>query len=468
LSLLILKDRGGNGDQYSLIVPDEMDHWKMSAFLEYVQTGNEQLTEEGFLVKPFDELHFETFRQIANKPELSLNLPLVYCQNDRVLSKDDRIDVSRRANMIHLDRESKGVVPDGSKISIEEINRNAFASCKAIICEAFDSLFDFQEYPIAKINGQAANSLADLTDNFTESLSEEQQLRFFLRVANIIHAAPFENISKILGSITLRSGYEMWKSVAGSFGGVCVEKTSMLMFLCDILSVNTTPVIGSDSVIPDDFEDVLKDYLACGGETDLPVWVQHHLLEIEICGENYLVDTTGGNIPLTFLKSSDADVLIKNGIRARMVYRVERLNLRRVSKWAGDALLTITQYHVRDLHMQYVFKQGLGLHIDSEFFIAVYFDWGKERSAMMQNYYSSLAKQVGFGFPRFIHAENLSSIPDAPLQNILSQTLKAVRTMFNDENYTGDFTFVIQPMTPNFWTQARISDDIKKIYAEIC
>lgn len=468
MSLLILKDRGGNGDQYSLVVPDEMNDWKMSAFLEYIETGNEHLSEEGFLPKPSDDLHFETFRQIANTPFLSFNSPIQYCQNEHVLSKDERIDLSGQVNIIHLDRDPESVRPDSSRISIEETNRNAFASCKTSICVAFDSLFDFQKYLITKQDGQKVTSLAVITDNFTELLCKEQQLRFFLRVAEIIHSAPFENISKILGCITLRSGYEMWESVAGSFGGVCAEKTSMLMFICDVLLVKTRPVIGSDSIIADDFEDMLKDYLASEGEMELPLWVQHHLLEIEICGDKYLVDATGGNIPLTFLKNDDADVLISNCIRARMVYRVDRLNLCRVSKWAGDALLTLSQYHVPDLHMQYVFKQGLGLHIDAELFIAVYFDWGKERSAMMQNYYASLAKRVGFAPPRFIHAENLSSIPDKPLQNILSQVLIALRTMFNDKNYTGDFTFVIQPLAANFWKKPRISSDIRQIYAEIC
>lgn len=463
MSLLILKDRGGNGDQYCLRVHGKMDTWKMASFLEYIETRNESLKEEGFVVEPLDKLHFETFRQMATRPALSLNLPLVFSQGDRVLKEDDRIDLSEQVNIVHLDRDSHGTVPDSSRISVAEINKAAFSSCRRTICTAFDSLFDFEKFEISTKDGHRINSIAELINDFAETLSEESQLRFFLRVAMLIHSAPFENISKILGSISLRSGYEMWGNIAGSFGGVCAEKTSMLKFICDILSVNTTPVIGSDEVIHSDFEKKLKDYVDSDGQAELPIWIQHHLLEIDICGTSYLVDTTGGNIPLAFLEKADADMMINNGIRARMVYRVDRLNLARTSNWVGDTLLTLSQYHVRELHMQYVFKQGLGLHIDSELFIAVFFDWGGERSAMMQNYYASLAKRVGFTPPRFVHANNLCSVPDEALKSILFKTLTALRVMYNDRHYTGDFTFVIQPLAPNFWRQPRLSSALKKI-----
>jgi hypothetical protein len=121
---------------------------------------------------------------------------------------------------------------------------------------------------------------------------------------------------------------------------------------------------------------------------------------------------------------------------------------------------------VPELHLQYVFKQGLGLQISPQAYIGVYFDWGGEASALKQNYYSSRARKLRFPYPRFIHADNLASVPDPHLRTLLDRTRKALRHHYPDKTFTGDFTFVIQPLAPHFWTLPRVSESVKRLCLE--
>ena len=134
----------------------------------------------------------------------------------------------------------------------------------------------------------------------------------------------------------------------------------------------------------------------------------------------------------------------------------------RVSDWLGEALLTLSQYHVPELHLQYIFKQGLGLSISPDLYVGVYFDWGGERSALQQNHYASLAQLAGFPYPRFIHQKNIHAIPDETLQNQLKSALAALQLHYENRQFTGGFTFVIQPLTQNFWRQARLSRALRE------
>jgi hypothetical protein len=445
------------------MVPDNMDRWKMSSFLDFISRGYEQSVEDGYLPRPVDVLHNESLRQLVEFPGSTINRPLTFEQNGRQLHPDDEISLHEKVNTIFLGRRNTAFGPDRHQICVSECNRRAFASCRAKIVSAIDGLFDFEKNPIAVKNGQTIESFGDIAQDFCEKLDTTDQLRFLYRVAELIHTAPFENFSKILDDISVRSGYEMWGNVHRGFGGVCAEKTAMLKFICDILSIHSSPVIGSRSTIPKDFDKLLKAYIDSEGLEELPIWIQHHLLEIGIGSNRYLVDVTGGNIPFTFLDSMDTDHLIQGGFRARMVYRVDRLHLCRASNWIGDALLTLSQYHIPGLNFQYIFEQGLGLHISSKAYIGVYFDWGGQRSFRIQNHYASLARRVRLPFPRFVHHDNMHSVTDKGLMKLLQKTLLALREQYRNQSYTGDFTFVIQPLTPHFWAMPRVSTSVRQI-----
>jgi hypothetical protein len=463
MKLLILKDKLSNCDKYSIVIPSGMNQWKVSSFLDYIRLGHEKSIDEGYMPKPVNTLHHESLRQLINSPGSTLNSVVTFEQNGHRLQGDDYIKLSEQLNIVLLDRMDEDINYEFSDICLSKSNKSAFASCQTKLISILNSLFGFEKNPIFAKNGKTVISFEELVGFFTEMLDYENQLRFLFRIAELVHSAPFENFSKIFDGIQLHSGCEMWLNLTKGYGGVCSEKTAMLKFICDVLAIHSSPIIGSNSVIPNDFESILREYVKSEGEYELPIWIQHHLLEIEICGDSFLLDVTGGNIPLTFLDKNDSNRLIQNGFRARMVYKVDKLNLARASNWVGDTLLTLSQYHVPDLHMQYIFQQGLGLQISRQVYIGVYFDWGGEHSARMQNHYTSLARKVRFPFPRFIHANNIHCVPDKTLFMLLDKALVSLRNEYKEKNYTGDFTFVIQPLSPHFWTMPRISKSIKKV-----
>ncbi len=462
MKLLVFKDKLGNNANYSLKIPSDMDRWKVDSFLDYIKCGQTGSIDAGYLPKPVNPLQHESLRRLINSPESTLNSAITIEQEGRCLKDHDYIMLPAEINIVLLGRTDPEPKSEVKHLPLAHSNKLAFASCRKTIISLLDELFNFIRYPLAAPNREPVTSFGQLVGNFNDALDYAGQIRFLFRIAQLVHLAPFENFSKIFKGVQLHSGCEMWMNLSRGFGGVCAEKTAMLKFVCDILEIPSAPIIGSDSMIPTDVENLLRKYIETDGEYELPVWIQHHLLEIDICGNSFLVDVTGGNIPFYFLDKFDADRLIKNGFRARMVYHVETLNLARTSNWVGDALLTLSQYHAPNLNMQYVFQQGLGLQIDRQVFIAVFFDWGAERSARMQNYYASLARKVRFPFPRFIHADNLHCLPDRSLFMLLDNALAALRNEYSDHNYTGDFTFVIQPVSPHFWIRPRVSKSVRE------
>jgi len=463
---LTLTNRCGNGDSCSLLVPDDMDSWRVDALLEFLAAGAEPAEEAGFLPQAPENLRLELFRQLIVFPELTFNTPVALRQEGRLLGKNDEIEVSQEFNHLSIERAEEAAAPDCDKISVARCNELAFAANRREVISSIDGMFQHAIYPIVMTDGHAFESFEQLVDDFENALDTTNKIRFLYRIAELVHAAPFENFSKVIGGRQFRTGYEMWGNMTQDFGGVCSEKTAALKFVCDVLGIENRPVLGSDSLIPPDFEASLREYLRSPDECDMPVDIHHHVLEVVIDGKPYLIDATNGNIPLSFLDKEDADRRVRYGQRARMVYVVDRLKLSRQSTWTGDAMLTYSQYHVPELHMQYVFQQGLGLHISRDLFIGVYFDWGGESSALRQNYYSARARRRRFPYPRFIHSENLHSVPDAALEDLLRRALAALRYQYTNAHYTGDFTFVLQPLKPNYWVRPRVSSSVRRLLWE--
>ena len=434
-----------------------MTVWRVDAFLDFIAQGHLQRQQAGYLAQPVDALHFEHLRLMLTAPEITFNRPISFAQHGHSLGLADGFDLSDSVNVVSLNRCIDHERPPLSSLSTCQAGQRAFASCQSQIIQSFDRAFDFGIHPILALDGTSIESLAQLVGCLEETLDEANQLRFFYRVATVIHALPFETLSKIQAGIQFRSGWEMWAMAGRGWGGVCAEKTGMLKFICDLLAVENRPVIGSESAIPLHIEAMVQRYLEAEGEEPLPIWIQHHILELCLAGKSYLIDATGGNIPLLFLDEQDTSAFFSCPMRARMVYRTDRLHLARVSEWVGDALLTLSQYHIPELHLQYIFKEGLGLSIGPSHFLGVYLDWGGERSRLQQSYYASLAKRGGFPYPRFIHPENLDAIPNENLRKQLENTLAALRVFYENKSFTGDFTFVIQPILDNFWRRPRVT-----------
>lgn len=439
-----------------------MDRWKVENFFDYLAMSEGQAQAEGYLVESSDPLSRESLRQFITWPEWTLNRPVKLAQEGRILNGEDSIDLQGDCPAIDLVKDSQSTVPKFQDCNLEKRHREAFLAHRTHIVGWIDRLLDLPTSMLRNTSEEPVQTFDEMIGRFVKCLTPTNQLKFMFRIAQVVHQSPFENFSKFLGAVPFRCGYEMWRNISLGFGGVCAEKTAAIQFLCDILEIPTRSVLGSRQPIPGNFLEQLETYLTSEGEAPLPIWIQHLLIEIEIGGCWYLIDVTNGNIPLLFLDEADADLFIQNGYRSRMISNVECLNLQRMPRWAGDALLTISEYHVPDLHFRYVFDQGLGLLISRELFVGAFFSWGQEVQARMENHFSSLARSNRLLFPRFVHEGNLQSVADEFLQELLCKTLRCLREQYRSNYYTGDFIFVLQPLTTPFWQHPRISRSVSK------
>ena len=464
---VIFADQCANKDLYVLALPDSMERWSAGSLFNFLNYPQSKSRDEGYLPLPVDPLHFEQFRQIFSRPAMTMNAPVILCLDGKPLSKDDEIILERDDTIIEVTRADCDFTEIVDEVSLLNQNLTALNSCRLEIYDAIDQVLDLETYPIIDKENKKLISTSAIIEHSRGGISDNEILRLMSRLAKILYLSPFENITRLLDNRQSRPGYAVWKNIASGFGGVCAEKTAALGFVCDILGLRYSHVIGSLAELPNEYEDQLRTYVGSGGEKPPPDWAQHHLIELHIGDEDYLIDTTNGNFPFMFLNSNDSKGFLRSGIRTRMVYNTERIKLRRMKKITGDLLLSLSQFHIPELHFQYIFKQGLGLQITSSCFIGVYFDWGGERSMTQQNYYSSMARKVGFPYPRFLHENNLDSIPDKNLRDMLRDLLYSLREIYNHSHYTGDFTFVWQPVINNFWESPKVSRSLKKNFEEL-
>ena len=464
MKILEFKDVQGNQASYELCLPESMTHWTVRSLHDFLREPTSQTRQEkGFLAEAADPIRHETFRRLVIQPSSTFQRPITFIQNGVLLDTFDAIDTSAEHTHILMDRDATLSRGNPFSLTLSACNERAFEGCCDSLIPLLDSLFKFADHPIYSKQKTRVESFAELVETFAQDFDPPNQLRVLYRLLVIIHSHPFENLSKLTSGIPFCSGWEMWNRMAQGAGGVCAEKTGALKFICDTLQIPTFYVAASQHTIPDDFESQLKHYIRDEGSTDQPVWIQHLLLGFELDGEEYLADVSNGNIPLTLLSSDDMNSYLDAGYRARMVFHVERMNLRRISTWAGDALLTLSEFHIHDLPFQYIFKQALGLHISSKTYVGAFFDYGGIQSAPYQPHSASLAQTNRLPFPRFIHEANLASLPDQALQETLTQALHALREQYDNPYYTGDFTFVIQPLNNDRWQRPRISKSIREL-----
>ena len=459
---LVFQNVRGDKSSYSLILPEGMSFWNVSDFHDYLKAGTEHAITQGYLIEPTDPFRHEQLRSLVLNPQYSYNCPIQFQQNKETIATDGRFDCSEDANFVFLDRQPSSD-PDHTAINVANRNADTLASNSNAITALIDELFDFRMFPIVTVDGQSVQSFGQLLDDFAQTLDPINQIRFFFRIAQIIHLAPFENFSKILMDIPFRSGLEMWHNITIGFGGICAEKTAALKYICDIVGIPHTHVLGARTPIPDDFEAILVEYLQARGEIPLKHEISHHFLELQIADERILVDTTNGNVPMLFLTETDSEPYFNTRFTARMVYQQDHLHITRVPQWVGDTMLTLSEYHIPELHYQYVFDQELGLHISDTAYIGVYHDWGAKQSARIQHHYAALAQRIHLPYPFFIQANSLDSVPDRNLAQLLRQTLETLRVHYLQTPYTGDFTFILQPLKGHFWQKPRVSSSIQQI-----
>lgn len=462
LKTLKITDLQGNCAAYELSIPDEMMTWTVQGFELFLDSPQSELDSLGYLARSPERLRLETLKRLIRHPSSTLHAPVRFVQHGAEIDRFGEIDLSQQNAELFLDRDDTASHGNPLRLSLADVNRRAFEHCSAELTRIIDSLFRFSQHEIIDKHGHRVASFGELIDDFEDQLNYDMRLRVLYRFAELVHGHPFENISKIVSGIPFCSGWEMWERMQQGGGGICAEKTGALKFIFDVLNIECFYAAGSQFTIPENYEDQLKSYVCTDGASDQPVWIQHLLLGFKLDGKEYLTDVSNGNLPLLFLSEKDTNAYLNGGYRARMVFHTEYMNLRRISAWAGDALLTLAEFHVPDLHFQYIFKQALGLHISSNAYIGAFFDYGGIQSARHQSHYSALAQELRLPFPRFFHEGNLDSLPDEALRTTLLNVLQSLRTQYNNPYYTGDFTFVFQPLNNERWQRPKVSVDLHK------
>lgn len=438
-----------------------MQKWNIQSLRNYLDVPLSEAKNTGFMVEPPNRLRHETLCRLIAHPSSVFQRPVEFVQDGVLLDAFGELDVSAPCNEVQIERNETASRGNPRALSLTECNRRAFLGCGGEIVRCVDALFGFANYPIHDRQGRQVESFVQIVEDFSGAFDETNQLRILFRIAEVIYASPFENSSKMVEGVPFCSGWEMWGRMEQGGGGICAEKTGALKFICDVLGVSTFYAAGSQYTIPEDFELQLKRYITSEGDGPQPIWIQHLLLGFQIGESDYLVDVSNGNLPFLFISGDDLNRYLNVGYRARMVYQMEQMNLRRISNWAGDALLTLCEFHVPNLAFQYIFDQALGLHISSTLYIGAFFDYGGIRTARYQGHYTALAEPLRLPCPRFIGENNMHSLPDEALQQTLKKVLVALREHYDNPHYSGDFTFVVQPLN-RVRIPPRISRDILK------
>ena len=457
---LVFADTQGNGLQYRFDVPDKMDTWRLDAFLDFMTCSGREMAAGDYLPRPVDSLRHESLRRLLCAPASLLSPPVCFWQNGLKIRDGGRFDLSGTHNLVHLRRASDTNGADCRALDLAARHRREFADCRDELVELWDALFDFDAHRVSTRGGARITGFEQVLANFRDGLSDEGRVQVVYRLAHLVYQAPFENLSKIVGAHGLRSGLEMWRNIALGCGGVCSEKAWALKFACDVLGVPNTPVYGAGCELPADLDSRLVRLVGEDDPEALGVWLQHHLLELDLAGRKVLVDVANGNMPFLFLAGPDAETRVRHGLRARMVYHTEKLRLARASSLAGDIMLVHSRQRIPGLTYQFVFEQGLGLQITDQLFLGAFLDWHEERSRHAQSTYSACAKRVALPYPRFVHEQTLASVPDNGLRELLRGALGALRDGYPRPEYSGDFTFVIQPLSPHRWSRPQVSPEI--------
>lgn len=456
MNALSFEDVGGNRLRYTIAHPTGLDRWRLDDFLEFMKLAPNEADAGGFQFSSSENLWHERFRTLVNQPESTLNPPLAFLQNGQPIGRDGEFNLAETAGPVDIDRVmSDPPAKHPGQISLRDRHCSIFKLHQPLLTDAIDQTVNRELPP-----DSPPFSFSILTDR---TGNPETQLAFLLHAARAIHRATFENWSKFEAAVPFRNGYEMWLNYINEAGGVCSEKTASFKFLCDLLGLKTRPVIGTAQRLTPEAIEALGNYYLSGGETPPPCEIKHLLLEVTLGPETYLVDVTGGNVPLLFLNQADAAPFFKAGYSVRMVSRNDRLFLSRVPEWIGDAHLLVCEFHLPDAHFDLAFEQDLGLEISDDQYLAAFFDYGGEQSARMRAHFEKLGARQKLDPPIFINAQTKSIPATGRGFDFFQSARSSILECYPDKNYTGDITLVLQPLQNNFWRQPMISRELNPI-----
>ena len=460
MNTLIFEDAGGNGLRFTIHPTENQKQWRFTSFLDFMKLAPESSKEEGFLFRPEDLISHEKFAFLLNNTGSTLNKTLEFFQGGRRITEEDSFLLGDNPPIVEIRRDANATFSTTPEsISLKERNHSVFKEYGRQISDAID---------LSLNRKTSANHLRHSFSSLIHNAPDQKTLiAYILEAARSIHRAPFENWSKFQDRIPFRNGHEMWLNYAKGGGGVCSEKTSSLKFICDLLGIENKPVIGTEIPLNADQLGSLSDFFLSAGKTPSPCDIKHLLLEVYLGEDTYLVDVTGGNVPLMFLNQSDSKTFFESGYSVRMVSRTDKLFLSRIPRWVGDAHLFVCEYHLPDAHFDLTFDQDLGLEITGNQYTGAFFDYGGEHSDRMYKHYEQISARENLARPIFINKTTTSNQTVNKGIQFYQNVRANILDCYHDKNYTGDITIVILPLNSNFWSKPMISEELNSTRDQI-
>ncbi|MGN7613901.1 hypothetical protein ACQZV8_17675 [Magnetococcales bacterium HHB-1] len=366
----------------------------------------------------------------------------------------------------------QATLPSSSEETLSTRHTRRLRQYGYTLSRALDQTIHWPQTQFKDRYNQPIKSFQDLLPDFMHRFDGPTRDAILLLFATLLHRAPFENISRLWDTTPLRAGHRFWPAMAAGLGGTCAEKSMALKFLCDALKIPTHHVLCHRYPLPDDYKQQVLRWTPDSNHPP-PPHIEHHILLCHTSENIWLVDTTGGNMPLMFLNQKEAEPYFKQGIFARMAYRNEEFNLTKVDDETGDRIFILSEDFTFDGRLDLIWKQKLGLIITPQYHIGSFLDWGGEQSAIWQSYYSRLAQQATLPPPYFIphhHLDQYSRRNPNPVIRLLPSLRQRLLFEYDQPDYTGDITFFIQSFTTQpiqnshhtinqyngFWQQPRI------------
>ena len=380
---------------------------------------------------------YQHFHHLIRNPAQTMGRKCVFYLNGKRLQLHEELELGEE-NLLEIKAgayEKNTEWPDLQKRNIED-----YKACRAVMNTLLTGLFDFGSFPIGEVK-----DFDTLRTSFP-SLPEADKLRVLYRFARLLYEAPFENYSKLMTGLNFLPPLQMWRNIYNGHGGVCAEKTSALKFIVDLLQVENRPIFGSALPIKENIDQSLCDFIKNGAKGKIPFWLQHHMLEFTVDQQKVLCDVTNGNLPFLFLDQKDSELRFQSGLKCRMAYQLEKLHLYSSSPLSGDIMLSMSEYHSQSQAVKYIFKQKLGLLITDEFYLGAFVNWSPQRERVWQQYYSKKAQMANLPMPAFFHLENLHSIEDDRLRELMKKSLEALYDHYPLQEYRGEFTLILQQL----------------------
>jgi len=457
MNTLIFVDVGGNDLRFAINHSAKQDQWLFDNFLEFMQLGPEAANKAGFPFIPEDHIRHERFRSLVNNPISTLNSALHFVQDGQQITKGGSFILGDDPPLVEIKRDPNSVATlDPKDISLKERNHSIFHHYPSLLADAIDLTVNRKSSP-----NQTRLSFLSLVNTKPD---QEILTSYLLQTIQAVHRAPFENWSKFEHQMPYRNGHEMWINYANGRGGVCSEKTSSLKFICDLLGIENQPVIGTETPLSPKQLKSLADYFLSNGRNPPPCDIKHLLIEVHLGKDIYLIDATGGNVPLMVLNEPDAKPFYESGYSVRMVSRTDKLFLSRVPLWVGDAHLTVCEYHLPEAHFDLTFDQDLGLEITNDQYTGAFFDYGNEHTDRMRKLYERISTQQNLDPPLFVNKTFTSDQPIKKGMQFYHNARTNILHSYRDKNYTGDVTLVIQPLNNNFWDKPMISKKLASFF----